>query len=715
MTTTEARRVRSRQDASGYEHARAGTPLDLAWLAFALRSRWRWLAASAALGLATAMLLSSAERPTWQAEALLAPEVEVDPSDPLARQSALHAGARFLTLPSVGRAVQRALGGSVSLESVHARLESEIDREAGVIRVRARGETAASARRLATVAVTAFMDQRRAGEAARLSGIAARLSAEAGAARARLDRVRASYDAFRAAHGIDDLASDRTRAIAEAARWLAAADEESVDSAGGEARSRALRAEARHLPRLQATTTSSTDLLGAELARARTEHAGLEALYSPRHPLVIAADARIRGLESNVRQGRRALSIDVTRGGSPLRQTLEAQLSLAVADRATAREREENLRALAVQARSRVRALSEVEGQAAERLSEVRVAEARIESLRRDTAAVEDAAVEPRTGYRTLAAAFVPPGPLPSWAHKAAPGAGALVGLLLAACAVVWRARGGGLCPHTPAEFAWWAGMPVLGASRWPALVEDLPLLAAELDDHASRSRGCTLVVSARPEDRPLAEALAARLASSSQAALPPGDDLAPVQGGEEPDPEESLEASGLDEPSAREHGARTLELQASAGGVLRGRVSMSERAPSDDESARPEAPEGLWMLAMRFPLGRREGDGTTGLPLGLGQPSGARHQEAARARASVRVWTGPLEGPALRRIARFADRVIVVVPKGALSPLELARLKTRFGREDGIALVVVALGDAEAALRDRWGDVDEFWSPGET
>ena len=69
-------------------------------------------------------------------------------------------------------------------------------------------------------------------------------------------------------------------------------------------------------------------------------------------------------------------------------------------------------------------------------------------------------------------------------------------------------------------------------------------------------------------------------------------------------------------------------------------------------------------MLAMRFPLGRRERDGTNGLPRGLGQPSGPRHQEAARARASVRVWTGPLEGPALRRIARFADRVIVVVPK---------------------------------------------------
>ena len=141
----------------------------------------------------------------------------------------------------------------------------------------------------------------------------------------------------------------------------------------------------------------------------------------------------------------------------------------------------------------------------------------------------------------------------------------------------------------------------------------------------------------------------------------------------------------------------------------------MSERAPSDDDSSRPEAPEGLWMLAMRFPLGRRERDGTNGLPRGLGQPSGPRHQEAARARASVRVWTGPLEGPALRRIARFADRVIVVVPKGALSPVELAGLKTRFGREDGIALVVVGLGDAESALRDRWGDVDEFWSPGET
>lgn len=71
--------------------------------------------------------------------------------------------------------------------------------------------------------------------------------------------------------------------------------------------------------------------------------------------------------------------------------------------------------------------------------------------------------------------------------------------------------------------------------------------------------------------------------------------------------------------------------------------------------------------------------------------------------------WNGPLSGPVLRRAARLAHRVMVVVSSG-VSVIELARIQTRLGRTKGVGYVLVNVGDAYVDLQDRVGTIDEFW-----
>jgi len=71
--------------------------------------------------------------------------------------------------------------------------------------------------------------------------------------------------------------------------------------------------------------------------------------------------------------------------------------------------------------------------------------------------------------------------------------------------------------------------------------------------------------------------------------------------------------------------------------------------------------------------------------------------------------WNGPLNGPVLRRAARLAHRVMVVVSSG-MSAVDLARIQTRLGREKGVGYVLVNVSDAYVDLKDRVGPVEEFW-----
>lgn len=115
-------------------------------------------------------------------------------------------------------------------------------------------------------------------------------------------------------------------------------------------------------------------------------------------------------------------------------------------------------------------------------------------------------------------------------------------------------------------------------------------------------------------------------------------------------------------------------------------------------------ASEAVMQAAVRL-LGNGE-DEVTGL---------RRSNPPAEPRSSGQVtgvalaWNGPLSGPALRRAARLAHRVIVVVSSG-MGVVELSRVPTRLGRDSGLGYVLVNIDDAYVDLPDRVGPVEAFW-----
>jgi hypothetical protein len=75
-----------------------------------------------------------------------------------------------------------------------------------------------------------------------------------------------------------------------------------------------------------------------------------------------------------------------------------------------------------------------------------------------------------------------------------------------------------------------------------------------------------------------------------------------------------------------------------------------------------------------------------------------------------AQAWDGPPHGPSLRRAARLADRVLVVVAAGTLSITEVSQLRSRLGRSTGIGLLLVGLDPDFVKLPDRVGEVERFW-----
>jgi hypothetical protein len=75
-----------------------------------------------------------------------------------------------------------------------------------------------------------------------------------------------------------------------------------------------------------------------------------------------------------------------------------------------------------------------------------------------------------------------------------------------------------------------------------------------------------------------------------------------------------------------------------------------------------------------------------------------------------LEAWDGPHEGQALRRAARIADRIVVLVRSGAVSAIQLHGIQNRVGRKQGIGYIVVGLPSEFGTLPDRVGDVAGFW-----
>lgn len=72
--------------------------------------------------------------------------------------------------------------------------------------------------------------------------------------------------------------------------------------------------------------------------------------------------------------------------------------------------------------------------------------------------------------------------------------------------------------------------------------------------------------------------------------------------------------------------------------------------------------------------------------------------------------WEGGEQGPALRRAARLADRVCVLVMANETSAIELRSMVAKLGRSEGIGFLVLGVPDAYSSSPDRVGPIDDFW-----
>ncbi len=96
--------------------------------------------------------------------------------------------------------------------------------------------------------------------------------------------------------------------------------------------------------------------------------------------------------------------------------------------------------------------------------------------------------------------------------------------------------------------------------------------------------------------------------------------------------------------------------------------------------------------------------------PQGSAPPPGASGRGDPAHQMQILTLTGPVPAQALRRAARMADRVLIVVTSGKHSVLQMLKIKSRLGRDRGIGLLLVGLEKDFALVRDRVGDVSQFW-----
>ncbi len=667
---------------------RAGLPVDAHRLAGALRrGRW-WITATAVIGAVVGLLVGKlAVAHTYEAtasirfEGLPGQEIHEAQSNLPSLVSIAHSEATMSALRS------RMGWGEVSIDAIRRMVEIEADNGSGLVSFTTSAESRERAAAMANALVAIFLEHHRERRRAELNREIASLDERIVAANGELGEARRRYDQFREVNRITDLSAEQEQAITQAAALRSEADLAEAEVQALEARVRQLRAAVARTPRMEAVSSGASDR-SRRLSELSARLAEMRASLSDEHPQVQALRRQIDALSRS-----RGASTSTRMEVSGLYQQMQTNLATAETELETARRRHEALARNADQAQQRTNRFSAIEGQAATLLAQVNVKEALVTELAQAKARSEDQLRDVQTGFRTVAEALPPEDAVPS-KKKYLVAAGIPLALVLVVVGVLFSRELRGFFVQTPAEVAWWGNGPVVGATKWPRDPSALVDLVADLDDCTPEARGTMLVVAASGADRdlageiatqinqdwgapaffdvPLAGILPAARTLPSSASRSEEVEPEPAAAGEEPVREEDDE---VDEPRYEEAEDDGL------GAML--------AWPAED----PEPPPGADRLAAYAPA-----------PRDLDEPA---------ERLVCTAWSGSSEGQALRRAARLADRVLVVVTSNAMRAIELAQMKARLGRTDAVAYVLVGVSDDVARLPDRAGDVQAFWAGG--
>lgn len=630
---------------------RLGSPIDpLRLLGTLRRGKW-WLLSALVAGVALSIVASdSLIAPAYRAGGTLRYDGFQVPGRPEVFDVRREMPATMPVLfsdPTIAQLREEVGLGDEKLREVRERIEIVPQPEAGLITINAIGQTPEQAAELSRTLGDLFRQHHRTHNQRELVREIENLDERIETTRANLDESRAAYDRFRQDQGITDLSTEQEQAIAGAADLLSRADLAEAEVSALEARVGELRRGVRSGPRTSRATSETTSEEARRLAETRVRLTEARSRYSADHPTVQALERQEQSLSRRVAASERRMRARGSRSGGVRSSTVAG----ARADLEAARHRAENLRRMAEESRQRINRLSAIEGEASGLLAEVQVNQTILTDLREERARLVDARQHVTSGFGWITPPEPPESAMPSKRRMLMLAAipVVLVGLVLTVLLLV-EVRG--LRVATPKEAAYWASAPVIAASTWPNDHEALFSLVADLDDSAPKSEGTVLVVGATEEEQPLAAAIASELNLDWN-------------------PTHLLEPPG--------------EV-----GVTDGEVVPDPSNPS----GRP-APRGPGTALARYET------------LTLSSPSPV----APPGRLVCHPWSGPPKGQSLRRAARLVDRVLVVARSKKTKASQLASVKRRLGRDEGVGLVVVGVNDELADLDDRVGSTDEFWT----
>lgn len=668
---------RDEDDVSGDERrkpSRPGLPVDVYRLLRALRRGRSVLVLAAMLGLVTGVAVAKLViGHTYEAGASL--QYEGKPG-----QQAHEAQRDLPSLVAVAHsesmmiALRERMGlESASIDAMRNLVHVESDPGSGLVTFIGTGKSATEAANMANSLVELFLAHHRERRTHEVRTLLAGLDERIAAAEQEVEAARARYDEFRELNRITDLSAEQEQAISQAAELRSEADLTLAEVEALEARVTQLRRALDRTPRMQAVSAGNSD----DAARLRELRARLTQARSSRsdeHPEVQALTRQVRALERQVRSGA---------GGTPEMgiDTLHAALRTSLAEAETeleaARHRAQSLEALAAEAAERTSRYSAIEGQAAAMLAQVNVKQALLEELSSTKARAADELRDVRTGFRIVSEARPPESARRSKKKHIVAATVPMLFVALAAGGLIFRELRG-LYVKTPAETAWWGNGPVIGATIWPRDPRALLDLIADMDDVAPDARGTILVVAATENERDLAHEIASQLNHDFCA------------------------AGFLDIPNVR-------ALPAPRTNSTQGERVIEVPPPSGRASIVIDGAAGL-ALAHEF-LESPEDEPLRG-PTELTFEDDSDADEPER-RLICTAWAGPGEGQALRRAARLADRVLVVVTSEGIRATDLAQMKGRLGRQNAVGYVLVGIDDDVARLEDRAGPIEEFWEGG--
>lgn len=647
--------------------SRPGRPLEpRRVLAIVGRGRW-WLLGGAAFGLLLGVLVAKfVLKHSYESNTSIRYEgtEPLDPAVPSDLRRDLPPLVDSLRREAVIGEVKRRMGLTEAPDDViHMRFSQTLDEQAGLLSITATGDSAEDAATFANTLVDIFLAHQVERRGAAIHEAMAAIDERIAAAQQEHSRAQSAYDAFRQAHGVStELSDDQTAAMAAAADLQARASLAGAGVSGLEARVARLREQlgAASAGASAATDPAEENSAGASartaLAEARRQLESVRGRLSPDHPRYQSLERQVTELEAQVR------AAGGGNGGGGGSRTIQDALRTAEAELESARREQGELQALAQQAQLRVVSFSAIEGEATELLADVTVKTQLLNELRNRRARLDNMQSQVETGFRIVARAVPPDTAVPSKRkYQVAIGMPVAFVLLVLAGLLLRELRT--LKLFSAAEIAFWANAPVIGTTTWPRDPRSLADLVAGLDDFVPDARGVMLVVGATEKETPLA----VELARSMNADWSPG-------------------STAIDLGPRRPDG-RSADLG--------GRRSLP--AQSGDFENAPTNVRGDFLAPPTL--------------VQSGAPYGVFSDTDLQSRLVITPWDSALEGAGLRRQARLADRVLVVVPSGGIGPREVREARARLGRETGVAFVVVGLHEALSALPDRCGPVDEFWA----